>query len=315
MKRRITFPKDKNDSESKLDPMMKAFKAIHSTIQVTDLENEEVLNKQRSNQALLCKLVTPAVGISYTKDEVDNIPISWARPDFPHRNKPVILYCHGGGYTTGGLAYAGILAGKLAFHTGLEVCAFEYRLSPENPYPAAIEDAVTVWNHLMYRGYGAKDIIVAGDSAGGNLALELTLILKSQKRMLPAGLALLSPWTDLTATLPSYEKYKDTDPMLSYDYVCGARRAYAGADADYTNPSLSPLYADLDGMPPTIIEVGSNEILRSDSEELYKKLHKYGCITRLHVYSGGWHVFQMLPTPKAGKALDDIRIFIEDTGL
>ncbi len=313
--RSLLSGKEKADNEAMIDMMMKALKTVHSAIAVSDVTDPEALAKQRAGHERLSKLVTPAVGINYTKDEVEGIPVMWAVPGFAHRERPVILYCHGGGYTGGGLGYAGILAGKMALHTGLPVFTFEYRLAPENPYPAPIEDAMNMWDHLMYLGYGANDVIVAGDSAGGNMALEIVLKLKSQKRMMPAGLVLFSPWTDMTATLPSYEKYKDTDPMLTYEYVCGSRSAYAGSETDYTDPFLSPLYGDLDDMPPTLIEVGSNEILRNDSEYLHKKLQKNGCLSRLHVYSGGWHVFQVLPTVKAARAMDDVNDFIREAKL
>jgi len=313
---KIVIPHSKEkEYNPETDPVLKAVKAVHSVISVSDAERKENLDKQRSSQERLSKLITPAVGVSRTRDDVSGIPIEWAKADFPHRTDTVILYCHGGGYTCGGLGYAGILAGKLVMHTGLEVCSFEYRLAPENPYPSAIEDAITVWDHLMYLGYGADHIIVVGDSAGGNLALELTLVLQSQKRKLPAGLILMSPWTDMTVTSPTYEKCKDIDPMLTKEYVYGVRNAYAGGETDFTNPSLSPLYADLIGLPPTLIQVGSNEILRGDSEQLYKKLHKNGCITRLQIYNGGWHVFQLVPMPKASKALDDVKEFIGELKL
>ena len=97
--------------------------------------------------------------------------------------------------------------------------------------------------------------------------------------------------------------------------MCGSRSAYAGSETDYTDPFLSPLYGDLDDMPPTLIEVGSNEILRNDSEYLHKKLQKNGCLSRLHVYSGGWHVFQVLPTVKAARAMDDVNDFIREAKL
>lgn len=307
-----------NISEEKMDPLMKAIKAVHSTIGTSDVERAESLNRQRHSQEVFSKLVTPAVGIKYEKDSVlrkvvdeTPIPIEWAIPEFAHRNDKIILYCHGGGYTCGGLGYAGILTGKLAVHTGLRVMSFEYRLAPENPYPAAIEDVLIVWDYLMLLGYGAKDIFVAGDSAGGNLALELCLELKKQNRMLPLGLLLMSPWTDMTTTLPSYEKYKEVDPTITKEYVLGVRHAYAGDDADFSKPEYSPLYADLSSIPPTMIEVGSNEILRSDSEELYKKLRKLNIHCRLEVYPGGWHVFQQMPISKASKALDDIKEFID----
>jgi len=302
-----------------MDLLMKAIKAVHDTFS-SDASEAESLERQRRSQEKFSKLITPAVSVKYDRIDIHSgyknktIPAEWAIPEFPHRSDKIIMYCHGGGYTCGGLGYAGILAGKLASHTGLEVISFEYRLAPENPYPAAIEDATSVWNYLMYLGYGAKDIIVAGDSAGGNLALELTLILKAQRRQLPNSLVLMSPWTDMTVTASSYDKYKDVDPLLTREYVLGVRKAYSGGELDeeiYKTPEFSPLYAELTNMPPAFIQVGSNEILRSDSEDLYKKLKKNNCVCRLEVYSGGWHVFQQMPTSKASQALDDIKEFID----
>ena len=315
MIKKVSYVNSTENIEVKMDPIMKAVKAIHSAIAVSEVDRAETLNKQRASHERLSKLVTPAVGVSHRKEEVEGIPVEWSVPDFPHKDKPIVLYCHGGGYTAGGLGYSGMLAGKMVLHLGMSVCSFQYRLAPENPYPAAIEDAVTIWNHLMYLGFGADQIILLGDSAGGNLALELTLVLRSQKRQLPAAMILMSPWTDMTASSSSYEKYKDSDPMLTIDYVYGVRNAYAGGETDFSNPSLSPLFADMEGMPPTLIQVGSNEILRSDSENLYKKLHKNGCITRLQVFTGMWHVFQVLPIPRAAKALEDVAAFIKELGL
>lgn len=301
---------NQNKSE-KMDPLMKAIKAFRTTIGTADVSDMSSLLHQRSSQEKFAKLIAPPVGISYRKDDMNNIPVEWACPEFAHRTDRVILYCHGGGYTCGGLGYASILSGKLAMHTGLEVLSFQYRLAPEDPYPAAIEDAVKIWNQLMYLGYGANDIIVAGDSAGGNLALELVLVLKAQKRMIPRALVLMSPWTDMTISSSSYDKYAEVDPMLTKEYVMSVRDAYAGNESDYRNPSLSPLYAELDNMPPTLIQVGSNEILRSDSELLHKKLRRNECKSILKVYSGCWHVFQQMPTPKASKALEDVQSFIQ----
>lgn len=317
---RLSRKNTNTEQEEHMDLLMKAIKAVHSSLGTSDVDVAESLNHQRKSQERFSKLITPAVSVRYERSDIHSgiknqtIPAEWAIPEFAHRNDKIILYCHGGGYTCGGLGYAAILAGKLANHTGLKVLGFEYRLAPENPYPAAIEDATSVWNYLMYMGYGAKDIFIAGDSAGGNLAMELILILKAQKRQLPLGLILMSPWTDMTATLPAYEKYKDVDPLLTKEYVLGVRKAYAGGIYEediYKTPEFSPLFADLSGFPPTFIQVGSNEILRGDSEELYKKLKKQNINCRLETYNGGWHVFQQMPTQKSSKALDDVKEFID----
>ena len=144
----------------------------------------------------------------------------------------------------------------------------------------------------MYMGYGARDVIVAGDSAGGNLALELALKLKEQGRAQPRGLLLFSPWTDMTASGKSY-------------------RTYTGPDADWTRPCYSPLFADLRGLPPTLVQVGTNEILKSDSERLVESLQKAGVYAQLEIYPECWHVFQQMPVHRAAMAMESAGRFVQ----
>lgn len=313
MKNPISIIQDRWEEreEDRMDLMMRSIKAFRSVTSPEDHLDPEKLAHHRAEQEIFSKLVTPGLNTDETFFSVGDISCEWVKPQFAHRTDRVILYCHGGGYTCGGLGYAGILAGKMAQHTGLEVISFAYRLAPEHPYPAALEDAIRVWDYLMHLGYGAGNVILAGDSAGGNLALELCLELKKTKRFLPAGMILYSPWTDMRACSSSYKTYKDKDPLLTYDYVCMVRSAYAGPDADYGAPEFSPLLADLKGMPPALIQVGSNEILRRDSEKLAKNLMEQGCRAVLEVYKGGWHVFQQMPTPKSAHAMEQVRLFLE----
>lgn len=186
------MPKKKNDLSQRLEaviktlvpqqeqnpddlgPMMRAIKAVHSISDHTSTTPED-LERQRAGQELFARLVTPSIGIRNDSLTVGNIPAEWVSLEHGHDRRHAVLYCHGGGYTCGQLGYARILASKLALATGFDVLSFEYRLAPEHPFPAAIEDALAVWDYLMYMGYGARDVIVAGDSAGGNLALELAL--------------------------------------------------------------------------------------------------------------------------------------------
>mgnify|MGYP002572636676 CR=1 FL=1 len=182
-----------------LGPMMRAIKAVHSISDHTSTTPED-LERQRAGQELFARLVTPSIGIRNDSLTVGSIPAEWVSLEHGHDRHHAVLYCHGGGYTCGQLGYARILASKLALATGFDVLSFEYRLAPEHPFPAAIEDAVAMWDYLMYMGYGARDVIIAGDSAGGNLALELALKLKEQGRAQPRGLLLFSPWTDMTAS-------------------------------------------------------------------------------------------------------------------
>lgn len=293
-----------------MTPLMHAIKAVHTVSTAGASISPEDLSRQRSSQDLFGGLVTPSTGIKNEPFEIDGIKAEWAKPEGGHDTRHFILYCHGGGYTCGSLKYARILANKLSLHTGLEVLSFEYRLAPENPYPAAITDAMKVWDYLMLLGYGSRDIILAGDSAGGNLALEIGIHLKEAGRMLPRALVLLSPWTDMTASGPSYTKCADIDPMLTIDYIKAVRGAYAGERTDFEDPHFSPVFADLKGFPPTMIQVGSNEILKSDSELLAKHLKKADVSVNLEVVPGGWHVFQQMPLRKANHALENIGKFV-----
>ena len=303
------FRRESEEEQSRLRPMMRALKALHSATSPESMAPED-LERQRKGQELLGRLVTPMIGMAWEPFDLDGMPAAWTRPERGHDRKHAVLYCHGGGYTSGNLGYARVLSAKLSYVTGYEVLSFEYRLAPEHPYPAAAEDAMKAWDYLMYQGYGARDVIIAGDSAGGNLALCLALKLKEQKRMLPKALILMSPWTDMTLSGKSYRENVDLDPMLTCDYIKAVRAAYAGEREDYSVPELSPLFGDLAGFPPVFIQVGSDEILQSDSVRLRDRLVMAGVPCRLEVWNGLWHVFQMFPMKKAGDAMDSIGRFL-----
>ena len=309
-KLRIIRKKKSEAENAHLDPLMRALKALHSAGAPESMTAEE-LERQRRSQEVLGKLTAPMTGMDYEEFALSGMSAAWTRLKAPHGSRHAILYCHGGGYTCGQLGYARILASKLALATGFDVLSFEYRLAPEHPFPAAIEDAVAMWDYLMYMGYGARDVIVAGDSAGGNLALELALKLKEQGRAQPRGLVLFSPWTDMTASGKSYRTCKTLDPMLTMEYIAAVREAYTGPDADWSRPCYSPLFADLRGLPPTLVQVGTNEILKSDSERLVENLQKAGVYAQLEVYPECWHVFQQMPIRRAAVAMESAGRFVQ----
>ena len=172
-----------------------------------------------------------------------------------------------------------------------------------------VEDALQAWDHLMLLGYGAQDIILAGDSAGGNLALVLCLRLRGAGRRLPGGLVLFSPWTDMTMSGPSYGERAAIDPMLTANYIDAVRRAYAPGE-DFSHPELSPLFGDLSGFPRTLVQVGDHEILFSDAQRLAEALRRQNVPARLEVSEGMWHVFQMFPSKKAAAALQSVARFL-----
>lgn len=295
-----------------LGPMMRAIKAVHSISDHTSTTPED-LEHQRAAQELFGRLVTPSIGIRNDSLTVGSIPAEWVSLEHGHDRHHAVLYCHGGGYTCGQLGYARVLASKLALSTGCDVLSFEYRLAPEAPYPSAIDDALRVWDYLMYMGIGARDVIVAGDSAGGNLALELALAVKAQGRSQPCALVLMSPWTDMTMQGASYQKCAALDPMLTHDYIDSCRTAYRGANStlEWEDPSLSPLFADLRGLPPTLIQVGTNEILKSDSINLAKAMTEQEVYAVLEVYPECWHVFQQMPIPHAAQAMESVGRFVQ----
>lgn len=297
------------DPESaRMDPLMRALKAIHSAGSPDSMTPED-LERQRRSQEVLGRLAAPMVGMEYTEFALRNMACAWTRLRAPHGRRHAILYCHGGGYTSGNLGYARVLASKLAHVTGYDVLSFEYRLAPEHPYPAAVEDALQAWDHLMLLGYGAQDIILAGDSAGGNLALVLCLRLRGAGRRLPGGLVLFSPWTDMTMSGPSYGERAAIDPMLTANYIDAVRRAYAPGE-DFSHPELSPLFGDLSGFPRTLVQVGDHEILFSDAQRLAEALRRQNVPARLEVSEGMWHVFQMFPSKKAAAALQSVARFL-----
>lgn len=296
-------------SDKKNQNLMQFVKRVHGLVENTDIE------KHRQSQDHIGSLFGSSREINYTELEMNGVHGEWVRVNRAHMKKYVILYCHGGGYSTGSSLYGRTLTSKLADTTSMDVLSFDYRLAPEYPYPAALEDAETVWDYLMLLGYGARDIILAGDSAGGNLALALTFRLKAAKRLLPRGLVLMSPWTDLTCRGKTYHSRAQVDPVLNEAYIERMILAYTGMDKEderLKDPYLSPLYGNFEGFPPTYIQVGDNEILLGDALELHKKMVKANVSVKLDKFKGMWHVFQMSPFKTAYEAMNRNAEFIYD---
>lgn len=287
--------------------LMHFIKRIHGL-----MENDDI-QKQRTVQNQLGTILVNNKNYKFTPQKMNTMDAEWT--DYIPKeniadNEKIIFYCHGGGYMTGSCLYARELTTKLARHTGLRVFCFDYRLAPEFPYPAAVEDALSAWNYILSCGYDAKDLIVAGDSAGGNLALVLTLILQERNMELPKSLVLFSPWTDMTSSGKSYHAKELVDPVLTNEYIKKAVSCYIG-NTDACSPYVSPLFADFKGFPPVYIQVGTNEILLDDSRTLYKQLLTHNVYAKLDLFEGMWHVFQMSPILKAEEAIKKAALFIK----
>lgn len=299
------WKKDPESEDKRTQRAMRALKAIHSRYDSLDLDGH------RAAQDLMGKVFHPLTGYTFEPFSIKGMPCAWIRPEHTHGNRHCVLYFHGGGYTTGNLSYARILGSKLAAATRFDVLAVEYRLAPEFAFPSQLDDGEKAWDYLMYLGYGAKDVVVAGESAGGNLALSLPLRLKKQNRKMPGALVCMSPWTDLTMSGESFTACKDLDPILTPEYISQVREMFTRGH-EIKDPLVSPLFGDFAGFPPTLIQVGSNEILLSDSLELHRKMLGAQVYCKLQVWDDMWHVFQMFPSKKAAEAMEGVARFIFD---
>lgn len=291
--------------DKKNQNFLQLVKRVHGFVENTDLE------KHRQSQDYFGNLLSLGKDVEYEEVLIDDMHGEWVRLKKPHQKDQVILYCHGGGYSTGSSVYGRTLTAKFAKNTFMDVLSFDYRLAPEYTYPAAIEDGIKAWDYLMYLGYGAKDIVIAGDSAGGNLAVVLVQHLIKERRKVPKALILLSPWTDLTCSGESFIKCADQDPVLSPEYIQKMIHAYA-PDKDLKDPKISPLFGEFKGFPATLIQVGDNEILYDDSTRLCKRMEEAKVRVKLETFPGMWHVFQMSPLKKAYDAFNHCAQFIFD---
>ena len=223
----------------------------------------------------------------------------------------VVLFLHGGAYVLGGDgAYVGY-AGQMAKALGRTIWLPEYRLAPEHAYPAAVEDALTAFDAIVDNGIAPERIILMGDSAGGGLSLATALALRDRGGPQAGALVLMSPWTDLTMSGESVQRLARRDPFIPPTWGGHARIGYAGA-RPFDDPGLSPLFAELNGLPRTLVQVGSEEILLSDSIRLVEAATQADVEIHCEVYDGLWHDFQMQVglLPDATRAVARIRRFI-----
>ena len=239
---------------------------------------------------------------------IDHIPAEWLIPPEADE-RSAMLYLHGGGYALGSIKSHRATAGQLAEAGKIRTLIIGYRLAPEHPFPAALQDALLAYEWLQRNGY--EKIILAGDSAGAALALATVISLRSKQGLMPKLVICLSPWLDVESTGETLITNAKHDPMLKKDdlKVC---RYYIGQN-DPHDPLISPLYADLTGFPPVVLLVGSDEILLSDSIQLAEKAKKAGVDVQIKIKQGMWHVFPFFApfVPEATQAINEIGTVIK----
>jgi monoterpene epsilon-lactone hydrolase len=252
---------------------------------------------------------TPPAGCRFEQATLGGIPVTRTRCQNTDPAR-AILYLHGGAYIIGSPdTYRGV-TGHLCISSGATVYAPDYRLAPENPFPAGLEDAKAAYLALLEEGIRPEQIALVGDSAGGGLALALALQLRDEGIGLPGAIAVFSPWTDLTHG-KLYEPL--VEPMLQKRWIDKAASLYCAGESR-KNPLISPVYGDFTGLPPLLIQVGSEEILLNDAQRLAEVARKAGNEVHLDIYNSLWHVFQIHAgqLDRATEAMEEAGEFIRN---
>jgi acetyl esterase/lipase len=275
----------------------------------TDLPVE----KQRSRLRRVTRLTLPPRGARFEASNSDGVRGEWVTARGHERAALTVLYLHGGGYCVGSPATHRALTGHLAARCGARVFVPDYRLAPEHAFPAAVDDAVASYRGLLAKDIAPHDTVIAGDSAGGGLAVATALRLRELALPLPRALVLFSPWVDLG--LDQLPSPPPGEVMLTLPWITQCARAYI-ARAEARHPLISPVYADLAGLPPTLVQVGTDEILLGDSRRLRDRLQAAGVAVSYEEYPRRWHVFQANAgvLADADRALDSVARFTRAAG-
>jgi len=269
------------------------------------------IGKERAELEGLGAMFKLPKGIKYIKELADGVPAEWLIPPGISTNR-VVLYLHGGSYISGSINSHRSLVANIAVASKARVLIIDYRLAPEHPHPAAVEDATTAYKWLIGNHIDPHHIAIAGDSAGGGLALALLISLRDGNIPLPAACVCLSPWTDLAFTGESWESRAAVDLVIYAYKELEFARLYLGGIEPQT-PLASPLYADLKGLPPLLVQVGSNERLLSDSTRLVDRAQQAGVNAILDEWEKMQHVWQFAASflPEGRRAIDRLGEFID----
>ena len=249
-----------------------------------------------------------------TREPVDagGVPAEWIAAPGTDADR-VIYYLHGGGYAIGSINTHREMISRLSRASGARALAIDYRLAPEHPFPAAIEDATTAYRWLLSTGVDPARIVIAGDSAGGGLTVATLVSLRDAGDPLPAAAVCLSPWVDMEGTGDSMTTQAEADPMINREDVLEGARAYLNGAGPRT-PLASPIHADLSGLPPLLIHVGTAEVLLDDSTRLAERARSAGVDVTLEPWDDMIHVFQFFASrlPEAQQAIDRIGQFMRE---
>jgi monoterpene epsilon-lactone hydrolase len=255
------------------------------------LDPNATIDEMRASYEQFIKLTTEPSGVRWTEVDAGGVPAIWADPTGGAEDR-VVQYVHGGGYVIGSADYYRKLTGHLANAFGCRVLNVDYRLAPEHPHPAPVEDSTTAYRWLLDQGIEPGHIAISGDSAGGGLTMATLLSIRDAGLPMPAAAMPLSPWVDMEGTGESMTSRQERDVLVSGDVIKGMAEAFLqGQDA--RDPLAAPLHADLRGLCPLYIQVGDDETLLDDSVRLADRAQAAGVECRLDVFPEMQHVFQM----------------------
>jgi acetyl esterase/lipase len=293
---------------------------IMSTLQLEQLRPALAANKakltgtldqirQAFEEMLTQSPVAP--GVVFEQQTAWGLPATWCIPSQAVKDQ-VLLYLHGGGYVIGNSRAYRPMGSEFASRLRTRVLVPDYRLAPENPFPAALDDAVKVYRWLLDEKVPPKSIVLAGDSCGGGLTVATLAAIRDAGLPLPAGAAVVSPWADLEVNSDSFVSKAKEDPLIESDGLRGMAAAYLGS-ASPRNPAASPIYANFAGLPPLLIQVGSAEILLDDATRLAARAGAAGVKVRLDIWPEMFHVWHVSAAvlDEAREALDDAAGFLK----
>ena len=274
------------------------------------LNAEKTVPEQRAAFEFIGKLSMLPFKTKIKPVDVDTVSAQWISVG-NFVEDCVVLYLHGGGYNIGSPYTHRDLAARISKASGARTLLIDYRLAPEHPYPAAVDDAVTAYRWLLENGYSPQNIAVSGDSAGGGLTIATLVSLRDAGEPMPAAAVCLSAWTDLGGTGESIQSRLQSDPLLTPDWLQLLAKNYI-RNNDPRTPLISPIYADLHDLPPILIQVGSDEILLSDSSRLAERALDAGVDITLDVWQGMWHNWHFFAAlmPEAKQSIQQIGIYI-----
>ena len=265
-------------------------------------------------QAWIGGQIFSSFGIKVKRDNYSGIPGAIFTPRKNVNTKSIIFYLHGGGYCFGSsLTTHKVGLTKLAKQTGSVCYSVDYRLAPEHQYPAALDDALIAWKHIVSQNPNCN-IILAGDSAGGGLSLALMMYLRDNNEQLPDGLVLFSPWTDLTCSRETYETKAKFDPMFTTNMTKDSANIYVPEDVKKTDPYISPLYGNFTNLPRTLVLVGGNEILLDDSRHFAQKAKESGVDIEIDIWPSMFHDWWLFGSfiPETKQVLDKVANWINN---